>query len=394
MAVVTGSSSPKKASTECPKKARVVVCGAGWWAQGWHLPHLHRNPEAEIAAIVEPNPAPTCVEGESKTTDQLHALYAVPIFRSMDELLASEVAKTVDGIIIASSHASHHEIGMKAMAAGWHALIEKPMTTDPLEAFELTEAAASYSTTLMVNNSANFRAQAKRAHDLVRAGRIGEVKHVSTALFSPLGWLFHNPANVGWVKPTGTMLGNGFAWGQLSHTFAWIYMVTGLTPKSVFCHMVYSDKTGADVYDSATIRCTNGATISVQGAGDIAGPCKKVENKIFGTEGMLMFSGDVDESAEVGGASAEVGGASAAEGLVLQRHDDKNQTFPGFEFENFEKDGNGPESVQAFVAACLGRPVFNAATAEVGCKSVLSIEAMYRSAKVGQEVDVMAATSA
>ena len=22
---------------------------AGWWAQGWHLPHLHRHPGAEIA---------------------------------------------------------------------------------------------------------------------------------------------------------------------------------------------------------------------------------------------------------------------------------------------------------------------------------------------------------
>merc|ERR1712032_33406 len=242
-----------------------------------------------------------------------------------------------------------------------------------------------YSKTVMVNNSANFRQQSIRAHDLVRDGQIGEVKPVSCALFSPLAWLFHNPANVGWVKPTGRMLGNCFAWGQLSHTFAWIYLVTGLTPKSVFCHMGYSEKTGADIYDSATVRCTSGATISVQGIGDIAGPCKKVDNKIFGTEGMLLFSGDVVESMGVGNVS------SAVEGLVLQRHDNRNQKFPGFEFENFEKEGHGPESVQTLIAACLGRIIFNAADAEVGCKSVVSIEAMYRSAKLGQEVQVMTA---
>lgn len=364
------------------------MCGAGWWSQGWHLPHLDRNPEAEIAAIVEPNPAPNCVEGESKTTDQLHELYGAPIFRSMDELLSSEVAKTVDGIIICTSHASHHEIGMKAMAAEWHILMEKPMTTDPEEAFELTKAAATYSKTLMVNNSANFREQSKRAYDLVRAGKIGEVMHVSCAMLSPLGWLFHNPANVGWVKPTGKMIGNGFAWGQLSHTFAWIYLVTGLTPKSVFCHMSYSEKTGADVYDSATIRCANGATISVQGAGDIAGPCKKIDNKILGSAGMLLFSGDCVESSAVGGSAA------AAEGLVLECHNGEKQTFPGFEFENFEKEGDGPESVQTLIAACLGRSVFNAADVEVGCKAVVSIEAMYRSAKLGHEVEVMAAPTA
>lgn len=388
MADETDGSSPKKARIDAPKKARIVVCGAGWWSQGWHLPHLNRNPESEIAAIVEPNPAPKCVEGESKTTDQLHELYKVPIFRSMDELLASDVAKTVDGIIICTSHASHHELGMKAIKAKWHILIEKPMTTDPLEAFELTKAAASYSREVMVNNSANFRAQAKRAHDLVRDGQIGEVQHVSCALFSPLGWLFHNPDNVGWVKPTGKMLGNGFAWGQLSHTFAWVYLVTGLTPKSVFCHMSYSEKSGADIYDSATIRCTNGATISVQGAGDIAGSAKKVDHKIFGSEGLLIFSGDLVES------MAAVGASTAQDGLVLLRHDNKNQSFPGFDFENFEKSGNGPESVQTLVAACLGQSVFNAANAEVGCKAVVSIEAMYRSAKLGKEVEVATDSSA
>ena len=33
-------------------QANVVVIGAGWWSQGWHLPHLHRNERARISAIV------------------------------------------------------------------------------------------------------------------------------------------------------------------------------------------------------------------------------------------------------------------------------------------------------------------------------------------------------
>lgn len=37
---------------ECDKKASIVLIGAGWWAQGWHLPHLHRNEEVTISAIV------------------------------------------------------------------------------------------------------------------------------------------------------------------------------------------------------------------------------------------------------------------------------------------------------------------------------------------------------
>lgn len=40
-----------------------------------------------------------------------------------------------------------------------------------------------------------------------------------------------------------------------------VYFVTGLIPQSVFCKMVYSKKTGADIFTSAIIECTNGATI-------------------------------------------------------------------------------------------------------------------------------------
>ena len=39
-------------------KARVVVLGAGWWTQGWHLPHLHRHPDAEIIAVIDPCATP------------------------------------------------------------------------------------------------------------------------------------------------------------------------------------------------------------------------------------------------------------------------------------------------------------------------------------------------
>ncbi len=32
--------------------ANVVLVGAGWWGQGWHLPHLQRNERVNIIAIV------------------------------------------------------------------------------------------------------------------------------------------------------------------------------------------------------------------------------------------------------------------------------------------------------------------------------------------------------
>ncbi|CAE8582049.1 unnamed protein product [Polarella glacialis] len=136
----------------------------------------------------------------------------------------------------------------------------------------------------------------------------------------------------------------------------------------------------ADIFDSAVVRCTNGATISVQGVAALpfksyTESTKQIDNKIFGTEGMLTYSGE-DMHPDSGA-------------LILKRHDGKDQRFEGFYFENYSADGYGPESLKAFIDSCLGKPVFNGADAIVGLKAVQTIDAMYRSAKSGQPESVV-----
>ena len=52
--------------------------------------------------------------------------------------------------------------------------------------------------------------------------------------------------------------------------------------------------------------------------------------------------------------------------LELRRFDGRTVVVPGFEFENTDMDGDGPESLQAFLHACQGRPYFAGADATVG----------------------------
>jgi len=366
-------------------RARIAVVGAGSWSQGWHLPQLHRNPEAEITAIVDPSVLTWSKYNKNmKPTKELAEYYGVPKFDDIDSFLSSDVATSTHGVIIASSHSSHHDVGMKTVRAGLHILMEKPMTTDTREAMELVDAVASSDKVFIVNNSANFRPSAIRAHRLVTAGEVGKIEYVNCYMMREREF-FEDPKNTAWVKPSGTMLGNGFAWGQLSHTLAWVFMVTGLAPESVFCNMVFSKLTGADLFSSASIRCACGACISMQGAaglpgsnavGTSANKGKLIENKIFGTEGCLFYSGD-DADPNSGG-------------LVLSRHDGTTQTHRGFHFENTSQEGVGPESLQAFIDACLGKTFFNAADAQVGLKVVQTLDSMYRSALSGQVEKVTA----
>ena len=49
----------KACQTGTPPPARIAVIGAAWWSQRWHLPQLQRNPDAEIAAIMQRSEQPT-----------------------------------------------------------------------------------------------------------------------------------------------------------------------------------------------------------------------------------------------------------------------------------------------------------------------------------------------
>ena len=146
---------------------------------------------------------------------------------------------------------AHLDVGLKALDAGLHLLMEKPMTTDVVEARRLLDASrARPDQAFVVNTTANFRDGAIHARDLIAAGRLGEVRHINCIFAAPLEWLFDGPQNRHWVEASGSMAGNGFGWGQFAHTFSWIFMVTGLTPLRVYAVSSKAPTTGADLFDA------------------------------------------------------------------------------------------------------------------------------------------------
>ena len=110
------------------------------------------------------------------------------------------------------------------------------MTADVHEARALYDLArAKPQLAFLVNNTANWQPGTIAAYEAVQVhGKLGELRAVNSVFAAPLGWLFEGEAHSEWNQVKGSMLGNGFGWGQFSHTFAWLYKVTGLTPKTVY----------------------------------------------------------------------------------------------------------------------------------------------------------------
>ncbi|EJK45287.1 hypothetical protein THAOC_36102, partial [Thalassiosira oceanica] len=351
-----------------------------------------------------------------ETLSSLAKKYRANIYPSVDELLKSQDGHEMDGAIICTPHSTHFNIAVQLIQEGkrrfdessqaghrpMNILIEKPITTNVGQARELhrlilerSEAEKCASAGLIgggvgcfqINHSANFRPQAKAAREIVESGKLGEIQHVSASFSSPLSWIFDDPAMVPWNEPDpkdSEMLGNGFAWGQQSHLVSWIYHVVGkdLEPDRVFCGMTHSEKTGADVSHSSTVLCKNGAVLSLSGTSLLPGNAhsdppvgKRVEIKIYGSKGSLVYAGDDQDSSSgklewLRGEDEDENKIGAAEVLCPNL---------GFEFEELEQDGDGTRSLQAMIRSCLGEEYYAGADSLVGLRSVQIIDAMYRS---------------
>ena len=390
-------------------KANIALVGAGWWSQGWHLPSLSRNPACKIAAIVDTSEHPKSnLNPDLEPLSALQKKYEAKIFSSVDKMLADqEVGPKLDGCIIATPHATHYAVGRQIMAEidrrrkeepsssgktakPLHILMEKPLSTHMDHALSIYKLVQDHdgSSQFWINHSANFRKQTMLARQAIESGKIGSVKHITAFFASPLTSIFEDPANKGWNEPDDGMLGNGFAWGQSSHLFAWLFHVCpDLQPTDVFCSMVHSAKTGADVSHSATIRCKKGTSnsdddqeefsvLSVSGTSLLPGDAhsdppvgKQIQIKIFGSDGALLYQGD-DRNPNSG--QLELRDPS---GRVEVLH-------PEFVFENLDHDGLGPESLQNFVQLCAGNSkddIYVGANVTDGLRTIQVIEAMYRS---------------
>ena len=97
----------------------------------------------------------------------------VACYSSEDELLASGAAQAA---VIAVPHPLHSEMAIKALNAGWHVLVEKPVDVRLSRARALCETAKKSGRVfaLMLNQRTNplFR----KAREIVRGGQLGALK--------------------------------------------------------------------------------------------------------------------------------------------------------------------------------------------------------------------------
>jgi len=156
-----------------PELLRVAVIGAGQMG-AFHIETYERLPEAELVAVADP--------------DEVGARAVIgrrPVSWDADWRSTLERAE-VEAVVIAAPSEMHCEIGLAALDAGKHVLVEKPIATSLPDALRMASAARSAQLKLMVGHVERFNPAVAKVRELIAEGRLGRVYRAHSERVGPL----------------------------------------------------------------------------------------------------------------------------------------------------------------------------------------------------------------
>jgi predicted dehydrogenase len=154
------------------RKIRYAVVGAGNIAQVAILPAFdHARENSELVALVSGDPAKRAA---------LRERYALEADGDYDEFERVLEGAGVDAVYVATPNSLHKEFTLRAAARGVHVLCEKPLAPTVADCNEMHEAAANARLKLMVGYRLHFEEATLAALELVRSGKLGELRLFSS----------------------------------------------------------------------------------------------------------------------------------------------------------------------------------------------------------------------
>jgi predicted dehydrogenase len=145
---------------------RVGLVGAGYW--GPNLARvLNQTPACDFVAVCDR--VPEQVERIARQYPSVNG------YANVDEFLAS----SVDAVVVATPISSHYEIARRALVAGKHVLVEKPLAHSADLAQTLTELAAERNLILMTGHTFVYSPPVVKIRELIESGDLGDIYYVS-----------------------------------------------------------------------------------------------------------------------------------------------------------------------------------------------------------------------
>jgi predicted dehydrogenase len=160
---------------------RVGVVGYGYWGSK-HVRVLNSLPDVEVTVIDN---------DEQRLREAMASFPSVRIATDLADELDSQ-----DAVVVATPPGVHAQVALRALNAGLHTLVEKPLANSVEEAEALVSAARASDIRLMVGHTFEYNAAVWKLKKIISSGELGRILYIDTARLS-LG-RYQNDCNVIW----------------------------------------------------------------------------------------------------------------------------------------------------------------------------------------------------
>jgi len=269
---------------------RVGVVGTGWWATQVHLAALLGNSNVTVTALADT---------DSQRLERAARHFGInERFVDPEAMFASGL---LDGVVIATPHATHYALVKSALQHNLHVLCEKPFVLESSHGHELLRIARERRRHMLVGFTYQYTRHARLAREMIHSGRIGDLLFVS-GLFASMVEAYYrgnvsdyDPVfNFPVVAPVAEtysdprLSGGGQAQTQVSHAMNMVFWVTGRRATEVHGWMLNRDLP-VDLADAIAYRFDNGALGTMASTGSLRpGQPQQQEFRYYGTQGFLL----------------------------------------------------------------------------------------------------------
>ena len=250
----------------------VIGCGL---IAACHATALTKVPGARVVATAD------IVEERAKAFAQRYGADAY--YTDADQLLSRD---DVDFVIVTTANNTHAPLTIKALEAGKHVMVQKPMALNVAESRAMVAAAKASGKTLMVSFMELFHPAFKKAKELVDQGLIGDVFFVKAIM----AW--YMPSVDAW-RFDPKISGGGILMDGHSHHIAFFKWLVGEDPLTVYSEHGALNSTSPVEDTGVTLLRTSKALAEISGSARLLEPCQQMDFpfkesiEIFGSKGAI-----------------------------------------------------------------------------------------------------------
>lgn len=148
------------------KLLRIAQIGVGYWGPNL-LRNLISNTRCQVSRVVDASP---------ERQSYVNGLYpSVPTSADPADIFND---RDIDAVVLATPLATHYDLAIKALSAGKHILVEKPMATTVQEVEQIGALATQKGLVAMSGHTFLYNTAVRYVKGLIDSGDLGEIRYI------------------------------------------------------------------------------------------------------------------------------------------------------------------------------------------------------------------------